>query len=406
MPNNVNLGTARIVQAALMHTENNGLRFSRLGAMQAMLSPAVASVRTQISPYGPKDATSLMWGNAPGRDILVPKVQVNTYPARLVTGYDERTRDLNGEDFSDPLTIDVTYDFYKEIKINRSIARELYEPKAIAYMESIVAGKMTESGDRKYNALLDRLALQVMQDFEGGVAIPFEQYILSSLIARIGKNAARPTANTPTAAAPVVTLPTFNADGTLKMGFWDFIRETKLANKITGRLIMIGGTLAERALAREGIVAINSAGYDWAKMFNRFPVDFYYDELIDTVFGAGNILLIDSGAAAAETFTYADFADKFGDPTNSDDTVDEKGKIMFLNLPEDEATLQSVANSYVRDVDVRVTRKRDANDFTVTTATVALPGGMYIRPNGWFTEDTSNILHGVSGIFAAKLTES
>ncbi len=128
------------------------------------------------------------------------------------------------------------------------------------------------------------------------------------------------------------------------------------------------------------------------------------NELIDTVFGAGNILLIDSGAAAAETFTYADFADKFGDPTNSDDTVDEKARIMFLNLPEDEATLQTVANSYIRDVDVRVTRKRDANDFVVTTATVALPGGMYIRPNGWFTEDTNNILHGVSGIFAAKLT--
>lgn len=404
MPNNVNLGIARTVQAALMHTANNGLKFGRYGALQAMLSPAVAEVRNQISPYGPKDTTSVIWGQVPGRDILVPKVQVNTYPARLVTGYDERTRDLNGEELSDPLTVDVAYDFYKEIKINRQIARELYEPKAIAYMENLVSGKISEIGDPKYRALVDRLALQVMQDFDSGIAKPFAQYVLSSLIARIGKNAAAPTANTPTAAAPLVDVPTFNADRTLKAEFWDFINETKIANKITGNLIMIGGTLAQRAMRREGILAINDAGYNWATMFGRTPVDFYYDELIDVVFGAGQILLIDSGAAAAETFCYADFADKFGDPTNSDDTVDEKARIMFLSLPEEEAILQNVANSYIRDVDVRVTRKRDANDFAVTTATIALPAGLYIRPNGWFTEDTTSILHGVSGIFAAKLT--
>lgn len=404
MQNNVNLGTARTVQAALMHTANNGLKFGRYGAMQAMLSPAVAELRNEISPYGPVDSTSVIWGTTAGRDILVPKVQIKSFPARIVTGYDERVRDLNGEDISDPFETEAIFDFYKEIKINRQIARELYEPKAIDYMEKLVSGKINEIGDPKYRALVDRLALQVMQDFDSGIAAPFEQYILSSLIARIGKNAARPTATSPTATAPVVSLPTFNADGTLKMDFWDFIHETKIANKITGRLIMIGGTLPERAMRREGIVAINSAGYDWSKMFGRFPVDFYYDELIDTVFGAGNILLIDSGAAAAETFCYADFKEKFGDPTNSDDTVDEKAKIMFLNLPEDEQTLMSVANSYIRDVDVRVTRKRDANDFAVTTATIALPGGMYIRPLGWFTEDITNILHGVSGIFAAKLT--
>jgi len=403
MPNNVNLGSARIVQAALMHTPNNGMKFGRYGAMQAMLSPAVAGVRNEISPYGPTDTTSLGWGTVAGREILVPKVQVNTYPARIVDGYDERTRDLNADGFSEPLVVDVAYDWYREIKIQRQIARELYEPKAIEYINRLVSGQINEIGDPKYRALVDRMALQVMQDFDSGIAQPFEQYVLSSLIARIGKNAARPTANTPTAAAPLVSIPTFNADGTLKMDFWDFIHETKIANKITGRLIMIGGTLAERAMRREGITALNAAGYDWATMFNRFPVDFYYDELIDQVYGAGNILLIDSGAAAAETFCYADFPDKFVDPTNSDDTVDEKAKIMFLSLPDDETTLQSVANSFIRDVDVRVTRKRDDNDFTKTTVTVALPAGMYIRPLGWFTEDTTSTLHGVSGIFAAKL---
>ena len=403
MPNNVNLGTARIVQAALMHTTNNGLKFGRYGALQALLSPAVAEVRAQISPYGPKDDTSLIWGTTAGRDILVPKVQVNTYPARVVTGYDERTRDLNGEALSAPLTSNVVYDFYREIKINRQIARELYEPKALSYMENLVAGEIGGSADRKTLALIDRLALQVMQDFDSGIAKPFAQYVISSLIARIGKNAAFPTAATPTAAAPVIDVPTFNADRTIKPEFWDFINETKIANKITGNLLMVGGTKALRAMRREGVLAINDQGYDWAKMFGRTPVDFYYDELIDTVFGADQILLIDSGAAAVETFCYADFPEKFGDPTNSDDTIDAKSRIMFLNLPEDETILQNVANSYIRDVDVRATRKRDANDLVVTTATIALPAGMYIRPNGWFTSDATNVLNGVSGIFAAKL---
>jgi hypothetical protein len=403
MPNDVNLGTARTVQAALMHTKNNGLKFGRYGAAQAMLSPAVAEIRNEISPYGPVNSSSLIWGETPGRDILVPKVSVKTFPARIVTGYDERTRDLDADGMSDPLTAEVVYDFYKEIKITRQIARELYEPKALEYMNKIVAGTITEIGDPKYRALIDRLALQILQDFDSGIAKPFEQYVLSSLIARIGKNAAAPTAVLPTAAAPLVSVPTFNTDGSLKTDFWDFINETKIANKIQGNLIMIGGNLAQRAMRREGILAINDAGFNWPAMFNRTPVDFYYDELIDSVFGAGNILLIDSGAAAAETFCYADFKDKFGDPTNSDDTVDEKARIMFLNLPEDEAVLQNVADSFIRDVDVRVTRKRDENDFAKTTATIALPAGMYIRPNGWFTEDTTNILHGVSGIFAAKL---
>lgn len=405
MPNNVNLGIARTVQAALMHTTNNGLKFGRYGAMQAMLSPAVAELRSAISPYGPSDSTSLGWGDTAGRDIPVPKVTVKTFPARLVTGYDERTRDLTGEDLSAPLTSEVVYDFYKEIKINRQISREFFEPKAIEYMQKIVSGAMTEQTDPKYRVLIDRLGIQVMQDFDGGIAKPFENYILTSLIARIGKNAAFPAATTPTAAAPLVDVPTFNTDRSLKADFWDFIRETKIANKITGRLLVIGGTLASRAFGREGILAVNDAGFNWPAMFNRAPVDFYYDELIDSVYGAGQILLVDSGAACAETFCYADFP-KFSDPTNSDDTVDAKAKIMFMNLPDDEAILQNVASSFIRDVDLRVTNKRDDNDFAKTTATIALPGGMYIRPNGWFTSDNTNILYGVSGIFAAKLIAS
>jgi hypothetical protein len=401
MPNNVNLGTARAVQAALMHTANNGLKFGRYGAMQALLSPAVAEVRNAISPYSPSDTTVVNWGDTPGREIQVPKVTIKTFPARVVEGYDERTRDLNGESISDPLSFDVVYDFYKEIKINRQIAREFYEPKALAYIESLVAGKISVPNSQ-VNALVNRLALQIMQDFDGGIAKPFATHILTTLIARIGKNAAAPSASAPTAAAPLVDVPTFNADRTLKADFWDFINETKIANKITGRLLMIGGTLAQRAMRRDGIIAINDAGYKWEEMFNRTPVDFYYDELIDSVYGAGNVLLLDSGAAAAETFCYSDFP-KFRDATNSDDTVDEKAKIMFLSLPEDERVLMNVAQSFIRDVDVRVTNKRDDNDFAKTTATIALAGGIYARPTGWFTDDTDNILHGVTGIFAAKL---
>jgi len=405
MPNNVNLGIARTVQAALMHTTNNGLKFGRYGALQAMLSPAVAELRSAISPYGPSDSTVVGWGDTPGREIPVPKVTVKTFPARVVTGYDERTRDLNGEDFSDPLTTEVVYDFYKEIKVNRQLAREFYEPKAIEYMQKIVSGAMSEQIDPKYRVLLDRLGIQIMQDFDGGIAKPFETYILTSLIARIGKNAAFPAATTPTAAAPLVDVATFNADRSLKAEFYDFIRETKIANKITGRLIVIGGTLASRAFSREGILAINDAGFNWPAMFNKAPFDFYYDELIDSVYGDGRILLVDSGAACAETFCYGDFP-KFNDPTNSDDTVDAKAKIMFMNLPEDEAILQNVAHSFIRDVDLRVTNKRDDNDFAKTTATLGLAGGFHARPLGWFTSDNSSVLYGVSGIFAAKLTAS
>lgn len=402
MPNNVNLGVARTVQAALMHTKNNGLKFGRYGAAQAMLSPAVDEIRREISPYGQSDSTVVQWGDVPGRDIQVPKVTVKSFPARVVTGYDERTRDLNGEEISNPIGFDVVHDFYKEIKINRQIARELYEPKALEYIERLVRGEITEITDSRVRTLVDRLALQVIQDFDSGIAKPFELYVLTTLISRIGKNASDPSANTPSAAAPIISVPTFKADRTLKMDFWDFVNETKIANKITGNLIMIGGTFAQRALRRDGILALNDAGYDWRTMWNKFPVDFYFDEEIDSVKGNGEILLVDPGAAAAETFCYRDF-ERFNDPTNSDDTVDEKAKIMFMNLPEDEEILQNVANSYIREVDVRVTNKRDSNDFAKTTATVALPGGMYVRPTGWFTEDTSDVLHGVTGVFGAKL---
>lgn len=401
--NNVNLGTARLVQAALMHTRNNGLKMGRYGALQALLSPSVSQVRDAISPYGQTDSTAVAWGTTAGRAIPVPKVSVSTFPARTVDGYDERTRDLDGEDFSAAVTSQVVYDFYREIKVSRTIAKELYEPKALEYMENLVSGQINEIGDAKTRALVDRLGIQIIQDFNSGVASPAASWALSALIARIGKNAAFPTAVLPTAAAPVVNVPTFEADKSLKADFWDFITETKQANKIQGDLLMIGGSLAARAMRREGILSVNDAGFDWKAMFGRMPVEFYYDELIDSVFGAGQILLIDSGAAAAETFCYADFPNKFGDPTHSDDTVDTKARIMFMDLPEDEAILARTATSFIRDVDVRATRKRDANDFTKTTATVGLPAGLWIRPNGWFTDDTDDILHGVSGIFAAKL---
>jgi hypothetical protein len=403
MPNNINLGTARAVVASLMHTRNNGLKFGRYGALQALLSPTVAEVRGEISPYGAVEGQGLAWGTAAGRQILVPKVTVNTFPARKVTGFTERTRDLDGELFSAALTSDVVYDFYREIKVNRSVAKELFEPSALDYLEKFVSGAISEIGDVRYRALLDRLGTQIIQDFNSGIAKPTANWVLSSLIARIGKNAAFPGTILPTAGAPIVEVPTFTAEKGIKADFWDFIQETKQANKIQGNLIMIGGTLAARAMRREGILSVNDAGFDWKAMFGRTPVDFYYDELIDTIFGAGQVLLIDPGAAAAETFCYNDFP-QFVDDTNSDDTVDEKARIMFLDLPEDDIVLANTATSFIRDVDVRVTRKRDTNDFAKTTATVGLPAGIYIRPNGWFTSDNTDILHGVSGIFAAKLT--
>ena len=404
MPNNANLGSARTVIAALMHTQNNKFKMGRLGALQALLSPSFAEVRNEISPYGVQAQNGLGWKQPAGRDILVPAVTVNTYPARVVDGYDERTRDLNGEALSAPVSTEVVYDFYKEIKVNRSVARELYEPKAIEYMSQLLVGKINEIVDPRYASLMDRLGVQIMQDFNAGVALPANAYILSALIARIGKNAAAPTASSPSVGSPLVTVPTFESDKSLKVDFWDFIRETKDANKITGNLVMIGGTKAVRAMNREGILSINDAGFDWSAMFGKMPVDFYFDETIDSVFGDGQCLLIDSGAAAAETFCYADFANKFGDPTNSDDTSDSKARIAFMDLPEDNSVLANTASSFIRDVDVRSTRKRDANDFSVLTATVAMPMGIYIRPNGWFTEDNTDIMHGVSGIFACKLT--
>lgn len=404
MANNVNLSpVGRLAQAALMHTQNNGLKMGRYGALQALLSPAFQQVRSEISPYMPSGDTAVNWGTTAGRDILVPKVTVNTYPARVVDGYDERTRDLNGEGFSDPLQVDVVYDFYREIKVNRQVARELYEKKALDYMDSYISGQIQEIIDPKYRALMDRMGLQIMQDFDSGIAKPANNWILSALIARIGKNAAYPTATAPTAAAPLVQVPTFNTDGTIDVEFWDFIRETIVMNKIAGRLTVIGGTLAQRAMARAGILSVNDPRFNWAAAYGSMDIDFYYDETIDSIYGAGQILLIDSGAAAAETFCYADFPDKFVDPTNSDDTVDAKAKIMFMNLPETDSVLTNLATSFIREVDLRVTNKRDANDFAKSTVTVALAAGQYIRPLGWYTEDTDNILHGVSGIFAAKL---
>lgn len=405
--NNVNYATARAFKAAILHTMNNFYRPRRWGAIQALLSPSLQMIRSQFSPYSIGEqqtgGTSMNWVIPGGRQIPCPQVILNYRPAYALTADNERLR--TGADpagLTSSVDLTVTYDYFKQKQYTVTPSKVLLEDKAMNYIDEILKGNLSVAVDKVGRDAMLLIGQEFVQSFDETFMAPTNSWALTYLISRIGKNKAYPSAATPTAAAPIIEIDAYDGAGVPKKEFFEFIGNTKMSNNSTGDLIVVGGLTLFNYMNLFGILPINGGTFDFAKMYGSFGVEFYFDETIETVMGAGSFICFDTGAAFAETFCYHDFP-KFVDTSGSDDTVDDKLGVNLVKFNDPEAALANGAESYIRMLDLRVTKKRDSNDFSNVNFTPSLAAGRYCRPLGYFTNQVGNIMKDVTGVFGGKL---
>lgn len=408
MANDVNFSAGRVVYVAAMHVLNNQYKFGLHGTLKALRDPSVKPIVDEIDPV---KASMDKKGNRTtkkydsGTGLPYWSVVTNFMPAYAGTGRNTRTK-TTGTAIQDGDDLTVNFNLRREYTLNYSIKDVPTEPDALAYMKKIIAGKVQPfagAEGAKYGDMMSKLGLEIYRTIDETVFEPVNSAVLTSLVDGIGKNAAYPDEVTPTAAAPCVPVLAFDTAGKATEDLLEAFQQTLLANRLKGRLIVIGGLRLSKYMAKQGIMAINNAGVDLAKAYAMLPVLWYYDPAIDTIYGENKILAFDSAAAGLCTL-----------PEHGPDGFITNGSFAttsFGNIAvrvEQSALDSSIAglggDLFEMDMDFRAEETIDSHAYPVLDVTPSLLYGIYKRPTGFFTTTSGNILKDVTGIFGFELT--
>lgn len=409
MGENVNLGTARVFMAAIRHTMNNDYKFSTLGAVAAVQDPAFNEIRSAINPVQATDPTAIAWRNIGTRQVPILHVDVNYHPQGVGgTVLTERTKtDGSPVEAGSPTTVTIKYDYHAEKHFKQDVRKELLEPRAQQYLRDYLRGKVTL--DATLAQAMANIGAKMYRDMEPWLFRPYNKYVLQQLIARIGKNKAYPTVVTPTAAAPLVQVNGYEVKGASTLPLIaprEALMNTKTMNKFGGKGILIGGSIWMQWHRSMAYMVANNDGVDFAKVYNQLPWVFYYDEDIDTEYGQDQAIYIDPGAVAFEQvsahdrrYTYLE-AESFEMP-------DTSLGVAYFNIAqyanEMEPGQVNVPSALPFAMDLRVQRLMDNNDLPTKIWKPSISAGNFIRPLGFFTSDTGNVLNAVSGVFGFKM---
>jgi hypothetical protein len=409
MANNVNLGTARVLMAAIRHTMNNDYKFSTLGAVAAVQDPAFNEIRTAINPKLKKDDTSLAWRNIGTRQVPILHVDVNYHPqgagGAVLT---ERTRvDASPVEATAATTMTVKYDYHVEKHFKQDVRKELLEPRAQQYIQDYLSGKMRL--DATLGSAMANIGAKMFRDMEPWLFRPYNKYVLQQLIARIGKNKAFPGVVTPTAAAPLVQVNGYEVVGAKTLPLVaprEALMNTKTMNKFAGKGILIGGSIWMQWHRSMAYMVANNDGVDFAKVYNQLPWVFYYDEDIDTEYGQDQAIYIDPGATAFEQVSAHDRSYTYLQPEDFE-TDDTSLGMAYFNIQqymnEMEPGQVNIPTALPFAMDLRVQKQMDGNDLPVKIWKPSISAGNFIRPLGFFTSDSGNLLSAVSGVFGFKM---
>ncbi len=406
MANSVNLLlTARAVMAAVQHLPENGIQEENLGALQAMQDPAFTALRQAINPLIPGDDKSLAWVTKGGRDIKVPKVTITYKPRVVQTAISERTKQSSGVTLTDGASMSVWFDQHKEKTWQKTIAKELLEDSAQNYIRALLGGgKLSGGRVRNIDHLLSNLGYEMFGSMVPTIFTPANTYILSTLVAAIGKNKAYPTATTPTAAAPCIEIVGYDAKGNPTKNPRNVIMNTKLANKIQGKPILIGGLKWLQWHRDLVIYKVNQDGLDFVTAYANMPWVFYYDGQIDTTYGQDQAIMVDGGAVAFDSVNYHGPNGLITEPQSAN-TYFDRGVIRFNQFVGDEPGLAGTPGIMSMGFDVRIAEQNDTNDLPEQLITPSFSYGMYTRPTGFFTSDTGDVMNAVTGVYGFKLTD-
>lgn len=410
MANTVNLLlSARAVMAAVQQLPENGIVEANLGALQAMQDPAFTALRQAINPLVPGDDKSLAWVTKAGRDVKVAKVTITYKPRIVQTAISERTKQTSGVTLTDGTSMSVFYDQHKEKTWQKTVPKELLEESAQNYIRQLLGGKLTTNGNvRGIDHMLSNLGYEMFGSMVPTIFTPANTYILSTLVASIGKNKAYPTASSPTAAAPCVSVIAYDSKGNPTKDLRNAIANTRFANKISGKPVMIGGLKALQWVRDIELYKTNQDGLDFVTAYGTLPFAFYYDEQIDTTYGQDQVILVDGGAVAFDSINYhgpAGSGALYAGVTQNANTFFDRGSIRFNQFKGDEPGLAGTPGIMSMGFDVRIAEQQDANDQPEQLITPSFSYGMFTRPTGFFTSDTNDVLNAVTGIYGFKLVD-
>lgn len=390
--------------AAVQHLPENGIQEENLGALQAMQDPAFTALRQTINPLVPGDDKSLAWVTKAGRDVKVPKVTITYKPRVIQTAISERTKQSSGVTLTDGTSMNVYFDQHKEKTWQKTINKELLEDSAQNYIRALLGGKLTSGRVRGIDHMLSNLGFEMFGSMVPTIFTPANTYILSTLVAGIGKNKAYPTASSPTTAAPCINVTAYDSKGNPTKDLRNAIANTKLANKIQGKPILIGGLKALQWVRDLQVYKTNQDGLDFVAAYGTLPFVFYYDGQIDTTYGQDQVILVDCCAVAFDSVNYHGPNGLIKEPQSAN-TFFDRGVIRFNQFKGDEPGLANTPGIMSMGFDVRIAEQNDTNDLPEQLITPSFSYGMYTRPTGFFTSDSGDVLNAVTGIYGFKLVD-
>lgn len=390
--------------AAVQHLPENGIQEENLGALQAMQDPAFTALRQAINPLVPGDDKSLAWVTKAGRDVKVPKVTITYKPRVIQTAISERTKQSSGVTLTDGTSMNVYFDQHKEKTWQKTINKELLEDSAQNYIRALLGGKLTSGRVRGIDHMLSNLGFEMFGSMVPTIFTPANTYILSTLVAGIGKNKAYPTASSPTTAAPCISVTAYDSKGNPTKDLRNAIANTKLANKIQGKPILIGGLKALQWVRDLQVYKTNQDGLDFVAAYGTLPFVFYYDGQIDTTYGQDQVILVDGGAVAFDSVNYHG-PNGLVKEAQSANTFFDRGVIRFNQFKGDEPGLANTPGVMSMGFDVRIAEQNDTNDLPEQLITPSFSYGMFTRPTGFWTSDSGDVMNAVTGIYGFKLVD-
>lgn len=404
MANDTNLSlTTRAVKASVVHLADNGYKFDSYGALEAMQDPQLTALRQAINPLTMPKENTLAWVTKAGRSIKVPKVEISYKPQIVQTAITERTKPSTGTTLTDAATQTVYFDKHWEYTWKKTIPTELLEPAAQNYLRALLAGNLTMGRDSRLDGMMNNLAYEMYGSMVPTIFGPANTYVVNTAIAAVGKNKAFPTA---TGDSPCIQVEGHDNQGNPKRDIVSAIMNTKVANKINGKPILIGGLKWLTWHRDMGLYKTNQDGLDFTLLYSSLPWVFYYDEQIDTLYGANKAILFDPAAMAFDSIAYHGPAGLYAGVDKNSETYFETGSIRFTQFKGDEPGLANTAGVMQMMFDLRVAEIQDTYDQPEKLITPSFSCGMYTRPLGFWTANTADIMNKVTGVFGFEMTHA
>jgi len=414
MANNVNLGAARGLYAAILHVTNNYYRFTNVGTTGALRDPASKQIQDATNPFLLQNTSGTTIGYAAGTSngkltlTWTPAYAGGYRTSRIGAG---GAADSNGvKTIQAAQSLVFNFDKVIEFEVIQPLATADFflEPLTIEYLDKLENPKyMVEAlNDGRYTgtrAQLVRVGNEIMRRLDRDMLIPMDDDLIATVATGVGRNVAYPWDSTNgTLNAPITQIYAFKADGTPDADFWNYIQNSSRDNRYEGKAIFVGGSKMAQYMQLKGIVGLADTGYKLDAQIENLPVHWYYDARIDTILGQDEFLMWDSGAAALQTWlnhsTYGTVRQKRYanmDYGNMNVTVGQyRGIGLDGNLDKDNISL---------DMDVRILEGRDSADYPTSRVVPSINYGVFMRPVGYFTSDNTDPLYYMTGIFRGKL---